>query len=169
MADTIIIVTWENMDRAKQALDSAKKLDKEKLIELKDAVVVVKDEQGDIKVKEAVDATAKGGAISGGLIGLTIGAVLGGPIGGLVLGAAAGAFAGKKIDLGIPREKIDAVGESMVDGSSAIFLQIGSGKKDFLQAAVRQSGGHVVEFSVADEVAQNVEDSLSAYTGHIGE
>lgn len=67
---------------------------------------MVKDEQGDIKVKESFDATSKGGAISGGLIGLTIGVVLGGPIGGLVLGAAAGAFAGKKSVLERPSMSI---------------------------------------------------------------
>ena len=167
MAETVVVVTWDDMARAGEALKRAKELDKQKMIELKDGVVVVKDEAGKVKVHRYGDITTGGGAVSGGLVGLVIGTILGGPIGGLALGAAAGAFAGKKIDLGFPEDQVQAVADKLTGGSSAAFLHLTSGKQEFVEAAVKQSGGHIVEFSVSDEASQEVEDSLAAYTGHI--
>lgn len=169
MAESFVVVTWDDMQRASEAMKKVERLGKEKTVEIIDAAVVVKDQDGEVKVKEATGATAKRGAVSGGLIGLVIGTVVGGPVVGLALGAAGGALLGKKIEVGIPREKVDAVAEQMTNGSSAIFLHLTTGKQEFLEAAVRQSEGQVVEFDVTDEMSDHVEDMMATYTGHIGE
>ena len=67
----------------------------EKRIELGDAVVIVKEEESEIKIHETSEFTPRGGAASGCVAGLVIGTVLGGPVGGLVFGAAAGALSGR--------------------------------------------------------------------------
>lgn len=84
--------------------------------------------------------------------------MLGGPIGGALLGTLAGALAGKSIDLGVSKEKVEAVSESMVDASSALLVQIESGKKDALAAMLRQSGGELHEVSVSQQVAAEVSE-----------
>jgi len=151
------------MDRAGQALDNIKKAKKDGLLEVEDAVVVVKDDDGKVKVKETEHLTTKKGVAYGGIAGLVIGTMMGGPIGGALLGGAAGALAAK-IDLGIPDEQIEAVSESMDKASSAIFAQVKAGNEDFLAAAIRESGGKQIEFDLSEQMEADLEKTLNAAT-----
>jgi uncharacterized membrane protein len=154
----IAIVTFDDMEKAKDVLASLKHMEKEELVELEDAVVIVKDEHGKIKVKETKDLTTGKGAAKGGIVGLVISFLLGGPIGGVLLGSLAGALVGKSIDLGVSKEKVEAISESMADASSALLVQIKSGNKDALAAMLRKSGGELHEVSVTQQVAAEVSD-----------
>ena len=159
MGSAVLIVTFDNEEQGEKALDSLRQWKREKQIELGDAVVIVKDEEGKVKVHETSEFTTTRGAVSGGVAGLVVGTVLGGPVGGLLLGAAAGALAGKKIDLGVSNDEIEAVSDSMASCTSAIAVQIKSVKnKEMLAAAIRQSGGQIHELSLTDELEMDLED-----------
>ena len=159
MGSAVLIVTFDNEEQGEKALKALRKWKNEKEIDLGDAVVIVKDEEGKIKVHETSEFTTRRGAVSGGVAGLVVGTVLGGPIGGLLLGAAAGALAGKKIDLGVSNDEIAAVSESMESCTSAIAVQIKSVKnKELLAAAIRQSGGKIHELSLTDELEMDLEE-----------
>ncbi len=160
-SSAILILTFEDMEKGDQALQTLRSWKKDKLIDVGDAVVIIKDEEGTVKVKETEDFTTKKGAVAGGLAGLVVGTILGGPIGGALLGAAAGGLAGKKIDLGIGQDEIQAVSESMDAASSAICVQIKSVKnKDMLAAAIRKSGGKIHELSITADLEMDMEDVM---------
>lgn len=163
MESKIVIVSWDDMARADRALENLKQAQKDKVLVIEDAVVVVKDAEGSIKVKETEHLTTKKGIAYGGIAGLVVGTMLGGPIGGALLGGATGALAAK-IDLGIPNEQIEAVSESMEDASSAIFAQIRIKNQELLSAAIRQSGGKLIEFSLSEEMEADLEETLNAAT-----
>jgi len=163
VASRIVILTWEDEARAGVALENLKQAKKERLLDVSDAVVVVKDRDGNIKVKETEHLTTKRGIAYGGIAGLVIGTMMGGPIGGALLGGAAGALAGK-IDLGIPNEQIEAVSESMHVSSSAIFLQLEGGDEDLIATAIRKSGGKLIEFGLSDDMEADLEETLNAAT-----
>ncbi len=158
MGSAVLIVTFDNEEQGDQALEGLLQWQKEKQIELDDAVVIVKDAEGEVKVHETSEFTTRRGAIAGGAAGLLIGLFVGGPIGGLALGAVGGGLVGKKIDLGVSNDEIAAVSESMDSCTSAIAVHIKSVKnKEMLAAAVRQSGGTVHELSISDETVVNLE------------
>jgi uncharacterized membrane protein len=161
VTSTIIVMTFEDTKAGDEALKSLKHWQNEKQIELGDAAVIVKDDKGKLKFKDTEDFTTKRGAVFGGLAGVTVGFMVGGPIGGLLLGAAAGAFAGKKIDLGLPDDKIKAIGESMHNSSSAIIAEVKSGNTDLLAAAIRKSDGTLHEFTVSDDTQWDLNDALN--------
>jgi uncharacterized membrane protein len=163
VASKVIILVWDDMDRADRALKNLKKAQKDHVLELDDAVVVVKDQEGKVKVKESEHLTTKRGVAFGGIAGLVVGTMLGGPIGGALLGGAAGALAAK-IDLGIPNEKIEIISESMDNATSAIFAQIKSGNEDMIAAAVRESGAKVIELSLSEEMEADLEETLKGAT-----
>ncbi len=164
MASTIIILTFDKMDKAGEVLKSVHSLEKENYVVLKDAAVIVKDDAGKVKVKETDDVSTRRGLITGGTLGLIIGIILGGPVGGLLIGGALGAWASKKIDLGISNEQIESITSEMQNGTSALFLQIEKAeKKDWLAALVRDSGGKVVEIELSDDVEVAVDDHLSDF------
>ncbi len=144
-----------------------KKLEKEKLLKLEDAAVVVKGEDGKIKVTQTLDGTATKGALSGGAIGAVIGTMVGGPIGGALLGAAAGAFTGKKIDYGISNEKIEAVAEAMENSSSAIFVktELTERNRPILRRLMIDKGGTLYELELSDKAEADLNSALSSYSG----
>ncbi len=90
----LIVLTTNSKDGAVQALDVARKLDRDGWIELMDYVVLTKDEKGRGTKREMHDEfSEKAAAATVGVAGGVIGASVGGPA-GAVAGVAAGALAG---------------------------------------------------------------------------
>jgi len=109
------------MDGAEAMRDRMYNLQKRELIKIEDAAVVIRDEKGRAKVKQAhslVGAGALGGAFWGMLIGLLFFA----PWLGLLAGAASGALSGKIGDIGINDDFINEVRDAIEPGNSALFL-----------------------------------------------
>jgi len=92
MAD-LFVIAYEDEFKAEEVRLTLAKLQREHLIELEDAAVVVKNKDGEIKLKQAVNLTAAGAA-SGSFWGLLIGTLFLSPLLGVVLGAAGGALGG---------------------------------------------------------------------------
>lgn len=158
MKTGIAVVTFQDTEGAGKLLDMLKDLEKQKLVELDDAVVVVKGADGEVKVKETTDLTKAKGTAKGGTLGLVVGLMLGGPIGGVLLGAAAGALASRKVDLGIPKGKIDLLVQEMVDGSSALFVQGTSKREGVMRAAMLQTNGTLHELELTEDAVVNVQN-----------
>lgn len=166
MGSTVVIVTFDDKEKAGELLKSIQKMEKDNLVVLKDAAVVVKDDKGKVKVKETNEPSTGRGAAIGGSLGLVIGIVVGGPVGGLLLGGALGAWAARKADLGIDNEKIKSVEEGMPNNSSALFLQIqAAAKKEWLIALIRDSGGKVVEINLDDTAEMELDEQMEGYAG----
>lgn len=166
MSSAILIVTFDDQEKGDKALKQLEEWQKEKRIELGDAVVIVKDEEGNAKVHETSEFTTRRGAIAGGAAGLVIGLMVGGPVGGLVLGAAGGGLLGKKVDTGVSNDEIEAVSDSMENATSAIAVQIKSVEdKNMLAAAIRQSGGKIHELSISEDTLADLE--LKAQQGFV--
>jgi uncharacterized membrane protein len=162
MSNQIVIVTFGDVMSADLVLKELESLQKQGNVELSDAVTVVKDAEGKLKVSETTDFTTGRGVATGGVLGLIIGLIVGGPIGGLVLGAAAGALIGKKVDLGISKEKIELVANSMDKSSSAIFLQVVSVKQEgILRALMEQYNGALHEIELSDEHLTTIDQTLT--------
>lgn len=161
MAGKIIVMTFADVRTADRVLDILESLRSEKLFELSDAVVLVKDVDGYLGIDETREFTTEKGAISGGIAGLVVGALLGGPIGGVLLGAAGGALAGRIVDLGIPDKVVRQVGDAMSLATSAIIIEVKSGDHQLLIAAMEESGGKLFELDVSDEVAKELDKHLS--------
>lgn len=158
MKKGIAVVTFQDTEGAGKLLDMLKDLEKQKLVELDDAVVVVKDVDGEVKVKETKDLTKAKGAAKGATLGVVVGLMMGGPIGGALLGAAAGALASRKVDLGIPKGKIDVLVEEMVDGSSALFVQGTSKREGVMRAAMLQTNGTLHELELTEQAVVDVQN-----------
>ena len=97
----LIVVGFKDAEEADRVLLRLSKLKKEYLIDVEDAVVVVRDETGKVHLKqrcELVAAGANAGFIPGSLFGAFIGLLLLNPLLGIVtgsvLGISAGALAG---------------------------------------------------------------------------
>jgi uncharacterized membrane protein len=119
----LVVFAMPTIDGAyamRDALDDLRALD---LVDVKDAAVVERHEDGAVRVRQAfnlVGAGALGGAAWGALIGL----IFLTPWLGIAVGAVAGGLAGAFTDFGIDDDFIREVGEGVKPGSSALFLLI---------------------------------------------
>lgn len=161
METGIVAVIFPTMEGAESLLKTLSGLAKDGRVEIDDAVIVVKDPAGKLKVKETADLTTGKGAAKGGTLGFVVGLLLGGPIGGALLGAAAGALLSRKIDLGIPKDKIEMVTADMTAGSSVMFAQGRSNQEGIFRSALAQSGGKLYDLQMTEQAVIEVQN-LSA-------
>jgi uncharacterized membrane protein len=157
----LIVAAFSDESKARDVLNDLKKMEKDGLILLVNAAVMVKDEKGKVSIKETEDVTSgKGalfGAIAGGLIGL-----LGGPA-GVIIGAAAGAATGgvaaSKIDMGFPNDTLKELDDSLTPGSSAILALIQHQWVDAVVSELEKAGAKLFRQAVKDELAAQLVES----------
>lgn len=150
----LIAIAYDDEYKAEEVRLTLIKLQKEHLIELEDAAVVVKNTEGKVKLKQAVDLTAAG-AVSGGFWGLLIGTLFLSPILGAAVGAAAGAASGALSDIGVDDDFMKSLGETLKPGSSALFVLVRKVTPDKVLDEVAPYGGTVLRTSLSkDEEAQ---------------
>jgi uncharacterized membrane protein len=117
---TLIAITYPELDRARQAMESLDWADFDNQIDLSEACWMTK-EGNELKVHPLRHPAAKHGAIGGGL-GLLIGGLFAVPVVGLAAGATAGVMRARRKESGIDDEFIASIGSTMDAGGSAIFL-----------------------------------------------
>ncbi len=127
----LVVVGFDNPEEADRVLLKLNKLKREHLIDLEDAVVVVRDEAGKIHLKQSINLVSTGatfGLLSGSLWGSLVGLLFLNPIAGFVLGGAfgvgAGALSGSLSDYGINDDFIESLSETIPVNSSALFILV---------------------------------------------
>jgi uncharacterized membrane protein len=133
-------------------------------LRLRDAVLVVKDEEGRTRVRETVDPQPGRSALSGAMWTGLLGLILGGPVGwlaGLGVGAGAGAVSAKVIDLGVPDEWVDWFREAVQPHTSTVVILAHRIDERALLAEVeRFAGGRLVYANLAPDTVRRLEEAL---------
>jgi uncharacterized membrane protein len=163
----LIVVAFPGEDTADQVLNKLQAWQKEHLIDLEDACVVVRDRNGKIHVKQAVNLmgveAATGGAW-GGLWGSLVGLLFLNPLLGFVTGAAmgagVGALAGALSDYGIDDDFIQSLGETLEPGTSALFVLVRRATLDKVLPELRPFGGKVLHTSLSKEQEARLRQAL---------
>jgi uncharacterized membrane protein len=163
----LVAVSFKGEDTADQVLNKLQALQKEYLIDLADACVVVRDQNGNVRLKQAVPLVGAG-AVSGGLSGAMWGTLIGllflNPLAGLLTGAAvgagAGALSGSLVDYGIDDEFIRSLGSTIEPGSSALFVLVRRATPDRVLPELRPFGGTVLQTSLPHEQEERLRQAL---------
>ena len=138
-------------EQAKAVLEAIQNSAKAAGIKLEDAVVVFKDHNGDVKIKQTKDITAGKGAGWGGLWGLIVGLIFGGPIAGALLGVAIGAIYGGTVDHGIDDKFIKNVGNALGKTDSAVLILIQEEDYDEAITYLRSYEAEIYEADISTE------------------
>jgi uncharacterized membrane protein len=161
----LIVLDFDGINTADEVLTRLRSLQKENLIDLEDACVVVHAEAGKVQVKQALNLT-KAGAASGLSTGMLVGALAGllvlNPLAGMVVGglsgAGFGALTGKLADYGINDEFIKGLGKTIPKGSSALFVLVRRSTPDKVLPEIEPFKPRVLRTSLSREQ----EDKLRA-------
>ena len=155
----LIVASFENEKVADQALQDLKLDKRGRLIEFKDVAIVNRDEENKIHIKETADFGGGKGAVYGGIVGAIVG-LIAGPI-GAAIGGAAGAVVGgitaKKIDAGIPDERLTEIGAALQPGTSVILAVVEQRWFEDVYMRLEEAGGNVLSETLNDEFFEQVE------------
>jgi uncharacterized membrane protein len=157
-------ISFSDVLRAQEFLIALTRMSAAHQLVLRDAVIVVKDDDGRVRVRETVDpqpgTTALNGALWTGLLGL----FLGGPVGwlaGMGLGAGAGALVAKFVDVGIPDEWIEwfkaAVQE---DTATVVALAADIDLPALYRETARFSGANLVHTTLNADASAHLAEAL---------
>jgi uncharacterized membrane protein len=170
----LIVITYYTEQKGFEALEVAERLQRLELLRLVDAAVVVKDQEGKIKIKQTLEQSKTGTAAGwGALWGLLLGLLFLNPLVLGVVGGILGAVIGKTQDLGIDNQFIKEVGDSLSPGDSALCMLVLEALGDEEMEELGKLGGTVFQTSLStdaeeklrqalehDQVRQAAEDSL---------
>ena len=142
----LLVIAFPSEHKAEEVRHKLLELQKEYLIELGDAVVAVKGEDGRIKLHQMFNTTAAG-AVSGTFWGLLVGTLFALPLVGAAIGAASGALGGSLTDFGINDEFMREVAQAVPPGGAALFVLVKKITIDKVLADLQGVGGTVLRTS----------------------
>lgn len=171
----LVCIAFKDSSTADRVLNELRAMETEYVLDLEDAVIVVRDMDGKVHLKQCVDvfggATKHGvalGVLWGGLMGLLFMNPLAGLLGSIAGGAGGGAMTnaaseyGLLSDYGIPDKFIKDLGSTIQRGTSAIFLLIRRVDEDKVLPRISQYEGTILKTSLSTEQ----EDKLRAALSH---
>ncbi len=135
----LIAVAYDDRATAEKVRDELAALTREHVIEIEDAVVVERREDGKIKLHQTINpagAGAAGGALWGGLIGLIFLA----PLLGMAIGAGMGALTTSLTDVGVDDDFIKKIRDEVTEGTSALFVLSANEVPDRLASEIKSRG-----------------------------
>ncbi len=119
---TLTVWKFDRPDDAGAVSGRLEELAKQELLELHDAATVSWPEDASKPKTRQLHELPATGALGGGFWGLLFGLIFLVPLLGAALGAATGAAAGQLTDVGIDDDFIARVRETIVPGTSALFV-----------------------------------------------
>jgi uncharacterized membrane protein len=155
----LIAVAYPDKTTAEEVRDRLLRLTTERVIELEDAVVVDRDENGRVKLHQVHSPAARGamgGALWGGLIGFLFLA----PLLGMAIGAAAGGASGAMVDVGVNDDFMQELGNKLPNGGAALIVLVRKVTPDKVLPEISQYGGDVLQTSLDDESEERLREVL---------
>lgn len=159
MANNLIVLAFDTMEDADKVHEALVEAKKQGRIQIDDAAVVVKDQEGKVHVKNQVSRGTWLSTGVGGALGLIIGGILF-PIGGLVMGLAGGALMGRLLDMGVDGKFVKQVGEEIKPGTSALFILASQADPTSSLAILREFKGRVIQTTLSTEAEENIRKAL---------
>jgi uncharacterized membrane protein len=156
----LVFIAYPTEQKAEEIRQKVLGMQREYLIELGDAVVVVKDAQGRIKLNQLMNLTAAGAA-TGALWGTLIGFIFLMPLLGTALGAASGALGGKLSDFGIDDKFMKEAAGTLQPGTAGLFLLIRKMTADKVLADLKGSGGTLIRTSFDETKEAAIREALA--------
>jgi uncharacterized membrane protein len=157
---TLVVIDYESEVKAEEVRLALLKMQKEYLIDLADAVVVVRDDKGKVRLRQLYNLTAAG-ALSGGFWGALVGLLFLNPLFGFAIGAGAGAISGALSDVGIDDNFMKTLGETLKPGTAALCVLIRHMTPDKVVDELRPFGGVLIKTNLSHEKEEKLREALS--------
>jgi uncharacterized membrane protein len=157
----LFAIAYDDLGSALQVRQKLFDLQKERLIDLEDALVVERRQDGSIKLHQVASPTT-GGAVGGALWGGLIGMLFLAPFLGALVGGATGAAVGSLTDLGVDDDFARRLGEELRPGAAALLLLVRAATPDKVVPAVAPLGGVLFKSSLSAEAEARLREAVES-------
>jgi uncharacterized membrane protein len=158
---TLVVIGYENEVKAEEVRLALLKMQTEYLIDLIDAVVVVREANGKVRLRQLHNLTAAG-AVSGGFWGALIGLLFLNPLFGFAIGAAAGAISGALRDVGIDDNFMKNLAQTLKPGTAALCVLVHHMTPDKVIEDIQKFGGSVIKTNLSHEQEDKLRAALAS-------
>jgi uncharacterized membrane protein len=158
----LIAIAYPDKATVERARENLRRGVEEGLIEVEDAVVMFREEDGELEVRQGstgVGGAAIGGGISGGLIGYLLMA----PLFGMAAGAIAGGAIWKSMfgDAGVAEDFVKELSEHLEPGRGALIFIARDLDPEKVLPRIKEHG-HVIQTSLSPEVEAQLDAALKS-------
>lgn len=167
----LVVLGFDGINAAGEVLNKVRSLKAQHLIDLEDAVVVERDAEGKVHMKQAVNLTKLGaasGGLSGAFWGMLVGLLFLNPLAGMAIGAGAGAGAGalsgSLMDYGVNDDFVKQLAETIPNNSSALFVLVREATLDKVVAEIQPWNPRVLNTSLSAEQEARLVEALKAHS-----
>ena len=157
----LVVIGFDGVHKAEEVRLALFKMQKDYLIDLEDAVVAEKRDDGKVKLHQVYNLTAAG-AMSGGFWGTLIGMIFLNPLLGAAAGVTAGAISGALSDVGINDDFMKKLAGELEPGHSALFVLVRKSTPDKVLEEIKGYGGKVLQTSLSHEDEVKLQAALDA-------
>lgn len=165
----LVVLGFDGMAAADEVLARMRSLKAQHLVDLEDSVVAIRDAEGRVQIKQAVNLMALGatsGGLSGAFWGTLVGLLFLNPLAGMAIGAAsgagAGALSGRLIDYGVNDEFVAKLSDTIPNNSSALFVLVRDVTMDKVVEAIQHWNPRVLNTSLSKEQEAALVEALKA-------
>lgn len=155
----LVVLGFTDKDKAEAVLRLSRELSKQELLDLEDAALAWRTQDGKIHVRQSFSPTASGAA-GGALWGTLFGLLFLMPAFGAAVGAATGAVAGKLTDVGINDAFIKEIAGTLKPGRAAVFALVRRSTPDRVREALRPFAPTVLRTSLTKEREEELVTAL---------
>ncbi len=163
----LVVLGFDGVTAADEVLNQVRTLKKQHLLDLEDAVVVERDADGKVHIKQAVNLTRVGaasGGLSGAFWGMLVGLLFLNPLAGMAIGAGAGAGAGalsgSLMDYGVNDDFVKQLADTIPHNSSALFVLVREVTMDKVVAEIQRWNPRVLNTSLSSDQEARLVDAL---------
>lgn len=158
----LIAIAYPDKATVERARENLRKGVGEGLIQVEDAVVMFRDDDGKLEVRQGstgVGGAAAGGGLAGGLIGY----VLMAPLFGIAAGALAGGAIWKSMfgDAGVAEDFVKELSEHLEPGRAALIFLATEVDPEKILPQIREQG-HLIQTSLSTEVEGQLAAALES-------
>jgi uncharacterized membrane protein len=158
----LIAIAYADQDTLERARENLRKADAEGLIQVEDAVVMFRGEDGTLEVRQGstgVGGAALSGAVSGGLIGYLLMA----PLFGIAAGALAGGAIWKSMfgDAGVAEDFVKELSANLEPGRGALIFLARELDPEKVMPRIREHG-HLIQTSLSPAVEAQLDAALES-------
>jgi uncharacterized membrane protein len=161
----LLVISFDDPLRAQEFLLATARLQRDGELQLHDAVIINRAQDGSSHVRETTDVTPGQAGVGAGVWGLLLGTLFGGPIGGLVVGAASaggGALYAKLVDTGVRDETIEQLRTTVPPGRTAVALLVSHvSVADLQRELTRFPNATLIETDMPPAAVNAVQEALA--------
>jgi len=159
----MVVLAFDSENGADQGRQKLVELNNEYVLNLVDAVEVIRHADNKVKVKNLRNLTGVG-AMGGAFWGLLFGILFFVPLFGVAVGTVSGAIAGHFTHLGVSKDFLKQIEDSVKPGTSALAIIVANVTVDKVVQAISPLHPKVIRSSLSTEQEAKLNESFGAHT-----